>query len=103
MEGLIGIVKKKKNGLVSKDSHLVIRGEKGTGMIDDYNNLIQEGRYYVRNVSESLNSPGCSFGILDVSKTYVNQIVQMFYGNNDSRPKYRHCTSTGVWQPWKEL
>ena len=104
VEGLIGVVSTEKNGLVSKDSFSVDRGELGTSF--DYNNITQQGHYTARNATDTTNGPGYNFGILDVWTTSYNQIVQMFYpadGDESSRPKYRHRTSTGTWKSWKEL
>ena len=106
MEGLIGFVSTVKNGLVSKNSYIVNRGELGIASNFDYNDMIEQGRYFIRNASNTINGPGYDFGIFDVWKTGSNQIVQMFYptdGVDSSRPKYRHRTSTGTWHSWKEL
>ena len=106
MEGLIGVVSTEKNGLVSKNSYFVNRGELGPESNFDYNDMIKQGRYFIRNVSNTINGPGYKFGIFDVWETSSNQIVQMFYptdGVDSSRPKYRYRTSTGTWYSWKEL
>lgn len=89
--------------MASKDSHIVVRGEIRP---DDFNDLINEGRYYFRNIAwNTPNFPGVIFGILDVSKTPANQYVQMVYPTDGTlaKPRYRHRTSTGVWMEWQEL
>ena len=107
MEELIGVVSTEKNGLVSKDSFSVDRGDLGTSFDSfDYNNITQQGRYTVRNATDTTNGPGYKFGVLDILITSYDQIVQMFYptdGSESSRPKYRHRMSTGTWISWKEL
>ena len=101
---LIGTVTPQKDGLVSKSSHLVVRGEKTS--VDDFNNLLDEGRYYLRKVSKDTpNSPGHVYAIFDVSKTNTDQYTQISYPTDGSTTKvrFRSRTSTGNWTSWVDM
>lgn len=104
MGGLIGTVTPQKDGLVSKSSHLVVRGE--ITSVDDFNNLLDEGRYYLRNVTKDTpNSPGHTFAIFDVSKTTSNQYTQISYPTDGSAAKvrFRSRSSVGNWSSWVDM
>ena len=104
MGELIGTVTPQKDGLVSKSSHLVVRGEKTS--VDDFNNLLDEGRYYLRNVSKDTpNSPGHTFAIFDVSKTAADQYTQISYPTDGSTAKvrFRNRSSVGSWSSWADM
>lgn len=104
MGELIGIVTPQNDGLVSKSSHLVVRG--AITSVDDFNNLLDEGRYYLNSVSvDTPNSPGHTFAIFDVSKTTSGQYMQISYPTDASSAKvrFRSRSSVGKWSLWVDM